>query len=172
MLAVQPDRRWRARLSLAMFLGTAVLTADAAVLGSQAAASSSDPVGDWKLQVEWPSGRADVVLTVTEKDGVLAATWTGPQGQLTADAVTFSDAVLRFALQPQDQNGNPVKLRFEGRIAKGKIDGHLLTPRGGSIKVTGERKSGPGTGRASAESSSRVPSSLLLRASDSCPRDP
>jgi hypothetical protein len=65
----------------------------------------------------------------------------GPQGLLTAVDVTFSDAVLRFVLQPQDQNGKPVKLHFEGRVAKGKIDGHLLTPRGARIKVTGERKS-------------------------------
>lgn len=128
--AVQPERRWWALLSLATFLGTAGLTAS----------SPDQPVGDWKLRVNWPSGPADVVLTVAEKDGALTATWTGPRGRLTAADVTFADAVLRFVLEPQDQNGSRVKLRFEGRVADGKIDGYLLPPRGARIKVTGKRK--------------------------------
>jgi hypothetical protein len=69
MLSVRPHRRWRTPLLLATFFGTV-----------RAASPSELPLGDWKLQVEWPSGRADVVLTVTEKDGVLAATWTGLKG--------------------------------------------------------------------------------------------
>jgi hypothetical protein len=58
---------------------------------------------------------------------------------LAADAVTFDDGLLRFTLPVQDQTGNPVPLQFEGRVVGGKMEGHLSTPGGGRIAVTGER---------------------------------
>ncbi|HSC27983.1 MAG TPA: hypothetical protein VLD67_11955 [Vicinamibacterales bacterium] len=109
------------------------------VAGGATAAYGDEPLGDWNLKVDWPNRTADVVLTVSRSDKGLVATWTGPQGRLTADAVTFSDQVLRFTLGVEDQNGDPVKLQFEGRIKDGRIDGQLVTPRGAKIKVTGRR---------------------------------
>ena len=60
MTAGRSSRRWRAILSASLIPGIAVLIA----------ASPDVPIGDWRLQVDWPSGRADVTLTITEKDDV------------------------------------------------------------------------------------------------------
>lgn len=131
-----PDVRTRSALHAILLMAALGIT----TLAPASSAAAAQAAGAWKLQVDWPDGRADVILTVTEKDGALTATWAGPRGTLPADAVSIADGVLTFVLQVKDQDGNPLELRFEGRIAGERIDGHLAMPRGRAIKVTGQRQ--------------------------------
>jgi hypothetical protein len=110
--------------------------------GPSVAAAQADPTGVWELEVSWPRGSASVILAVEAAD-TLHVTWTGPQGQLTGRGGVFKEGILTFALSVEDQNGQQVELRFEGRMAEDTLTGRLRLPNGRDIAVSGRKKVAP-----------------------------
>lgn len=102
--------------------------------------SQQDAVGEWRLEVDWPSGTLPVTLTVTETEEGLAATWSGPRGEVAAESVAFDAGALTMVIPVTDQNGTRLDLRLRAEIDGDRLEGALTMPRGRQIPVRGERE--------------------------------
>ena len=112
---------------------------------AQMATASSDPLGTWGLTVQWPQGPVKVTLDVAEGEDGLEVQWTGPQGMLDGQSVSYAEGELKFVLQvTMTRDGSTFeerKLPFRGQTDGDSIEGTLVSPSGSSISVTGSRKS-------------------------------
>lgn len=112
---------------------------------AQMAGASPDPLGTWELTVQWPQGPVEVTLDVAEGENGLEVQWTGPQGTLDGQSVSYVEGELKFALQvTTTRDGSTFedrKLPFRGQIDGDRIEGTLMSPAGRSMRVTGARRS-------------------------------
>jgi hypothetical protein len=83
--------------------------------------------GKWDVVVTTDQGEIPAVLTITQTGEKLAATISGPQGDLPADA-SYKDSVLTLAFTMQTQNG-PLDISMSG-----KVDGKTIQ---GSVDIAG-----------------------------------
>ncbi len=85
----------------------------------------------------------EVTLDVAEGESGLEVQWTGPQGTLDGQSVSYAEGELKFALQvTTTQDGSTFedrKLPFRGKIDGDRIEGTLVSPSGRSMRVTGAR---------------------------------
>ena len=65
-------------------MGIARSAALAVAIGALGAAAQTLAIGNWRVQVEWPSGTREVTLAVVREGDRLTATWHGVQGELEA----------------------------------------------------------------------------------------
>lgn len=107
------------------------------------ALSAPQAVGVWEISVEWPQGATEVTLTVAESpDSGFSATWDGPRGRLVAESVFSDGSELSFVIEVENQAGESVELRFEGRLSGDELSGRLLAPGGREIAAHGQRRDG------------------------------
>jgi hypothetical protein len=110
-----------------------------AVLTTPALAGQEDPTGRWTLHAEWPNRPSGVTLTVARDGDALVATWEGRQGTLEGKEVAFAGDTLTFNLEVEQQNRQPITLRFEGKIAGDRMTGVIRLPQGMEIPASGNR---------------------------------
>ena len=109
-------------------------------------AAAASPIGTWDLTVEWPPGPAEVRLEIRDGGSGLEVEWSGVQGRLEGKSVSYSEGELSFALEvtttTDGSTFDTTTLPFKGRIDGDGIEGSLRSPNGGSLAVSGSRRSG------------------------------
>ena len=131
------------RISVLAFLVVA-LALPGAVIGQ-----ANSIAGKWDVVVTTDQGDIPALLTITQTGDKLAATISGPQGELPADA-SYKDSVLTLAFTMQTQNG-PLDISMSGKVDGKTIQGSVDIAGAGAASWTARQVSGqdpkPGQGQ-------------------------
>lgn len=122
------------RISVLAFLAVA-LALPGAVIGQ-----ANSIAGKWDVVVTTDQGDIPALLTITQTGDKLAATISGPQGELPADA-SYKDSVLTLAFTMQTQNG-PLDISMSGKVDGKTIQGSVDIAGAGAASWTARQVSG------------------------------
>lgn len=101
------------------------------------AADNSAVVGKWAIPLEVRGQTFDVTLEITEEDGGLGGTWTGPRSSDTLVDVAWDGETLTFQRNLERQ-GQSISINCSATVDGNTMNGKLTTPRG-DREFTGTR---------------------------------
>ncbi len=93
--------------------------------------------GTWKISMQTPMGTREVTLEAKAEGGVLAGTWTGPQGSTEIEGGTVEGDSAAWRVKLNTPMGE-MTLTFEGVVNGDELSGTVQTPRGQN-EFTGKR---------------------------------
>lgn len=108
-----------------------------ALVANVTLAANSDILGAWDAQMDFNGNKVPAKLKFEEKEGKLAGSWSGRQGDSPLSDVKYEAGKLTFKRHVNYQ-GQEFDLDFKGDVKDGKISGNFTTPMG-DMPVTASR---------------------------------
>lgn len=105
------------------------------------AAGNADVVGTWNMEFDEQGTTIRPTLVLSEGEGGLKGTWTGPRGTTNAKGATYEGGVLRFTLVQKSLLGERT-IQFEAKVEGDTMNGTMVAPRG-TVPVKGSRAAPP-----------------------------
>ena len=128
---------------LLLTLSFLLIASGCASSGSSAAAAvpAAPPppaaIGSWSLTIDTPQGTQEPTLEIMGAAGALGGKFSGAQGELAIETVSFMDPNLSFSVTI-DIGGQELELNFEGTVEGDAINGVFKTIFG-DFTTTGTR---------------------------------